>query len=196
MNGSVRILTWRTKPMTMLRPLAFSFLLLPAFSFAQDRLATRTGEVTFFSETPMENIEAVNHKATAVLDLASGAIQTSMLIKAFEFEKALMQEHFNENYMESGTWPKAEFKGKIVGFTAADAQKTGKYEVTLEGDLEVHGVKKPRTLKGTIEVTAPGSANAICEFIVKPADHGIKVPGGVNVADEIKVTARLDLRKM
>lgn len=168
----------------------------PVLTRAQDKFGARNGTITFFSSAPLEDITAVNHHAASVLVPATGAMEFSVLIKAFEFQKAKMQEHFNENYMESGTYPKAEFKGTLTGFTAADAQKPGKYEVTLEGELEMHGVKKPRTLKGTVEVTAPGAANAVCEFIVKPADHGIKVPGGVNVADEIKVTARLDLRKM
>ena len=180
----------------MNRTVSLAVLLFPALAFAQDRYSTRTGEVTFHSETPMENIDAVNHKATSVLDLASGQIQVSMLIKAFEFEKALMQEHFNENYMESSTFPKGDFKGKLVGFTAENAKKAGKYDVTLEGELDIHGVKQQRTLTGTIEVDAAGALKATTEFVVKPADHGIKVPGGVNVAEEIKVKAHMDLLKM
>ena len=171
-------------------------LLFPALVFAQERYATRTGEVTFHSETPMENIDAVNHKATSVVDLASGQVQVSMLIKAFEFEKALMQEHFNENYMESNTFPKGEFKGKLSGFTAENAKNAGKYEVTLEGELDIHGVKQKRTLTGTIEVDSAGAIKATTDFIVKLADHGIKVPGGVNVAEEINVKARMDFLKM
>ena len=180
----------------MNRILSLSALLLPALAFSQDRYSTRTGEVSFHSETPMENIDAVNHKATGVIDITSGQVQVTMLIKAFEFKKALMQDHFNENYMDSNTFPKGEFKGKLVGFTAENAKKAGKYEVTLEGELDIHGVKQQRTFKGTIEVDAGGALKATTEFIVKPADHGIKVPGGVNVAEEIQVKARMDLLKM
>lgn len=180
----------------MNRSFSLSLLLLPALTFAQERYATRTGEVTFFSETPMENIDAVNHKATSVIDLTTGQVQVSMLIKAFEFEKALMQEHFNENYMESGTFPKGEFKGKFTGFSAENAKKPGKYDVVLEGDLTMHGVTKKRTLNATIEVDANGTLKTACDFVVKPADHGIKIPGGVNVAEEIKVKARMDYQKM
>ena len=184
------------KPRTMTRAICLSAFLLPAFASAQQRYSTRTGEVTFHSETPMENIDAVNHKATAVWDLASGQVQVSMLIKAFEFEKALMQEHFNENYMDSNTFPKGEFKGKLAGFTADNATKAGKYDVTLTGELDIHGVKQQRTLNGVVEVDAAGGIKATSDFVVKPGDHGIKVPGGVNVAEEIKVTARMDLQKM
>lgn len=180
----------------MSRILLLGVLLFPAFTFAQERYATRTGEVTFFSETPMENIEAVNHKATSVIDLITGQVQVSMLMKAFEFEKALMQEHFNENYVESNAYPKGEFKGKFTGFTAENATKPGKYEVVLEGELTMHGVTQKRTLNATIEVDANGALQAACDFNVKPTDHGIKIPGGVNVAEDIKVKARMDLQKM
>lgn len=186
----------RKKPQKMNRTFLMGALLLPVFAVSQDRFSTRTGEVTFHSETPMENIDAVNHKATGVIDLASGQVQVSMLIKAFEFGKQLMEEHFNENYMESGTWPKGEFKGKITGFTAENATKPGKYEVTLIGDLDIHGVKQQRTLTGSVEVDAGGTLKASTDFIVKPADHGIKIPGGVNVAEEIAVKARMDFQKL
>ena len=78
---------------------------------------TREGKVTFISEAPIEKIEAVNQSATAVLDTESNRIEFAILIKAFQFEKALMQEHFNENYMESSTFPKATFKGQIDAAT-------------------------------------------------------------------------------
>jgi YceI-like domain len=188
--------TTGTNLKNMNRFLSLAIVLLPALASAQVRYSTRTGEVTFHSETPMENIDAANHKGTSVIDLTSGQIQVSMLIKAFEFEKALMQEHFNENYMESGTYPKGEFKGKLVGFTAENVSKPGKYDVTLEGELTIHGVAQKRTLKGAIEVDATGALKAATDFTVKPADHGIKVPGGVNVAEEIQVKARLDYQKM
>ncbi len=85
--------------------LGAALLLLPALTFAQDRLAARNGEISFFSSTPMENISAVNHKVTSVYVPSTGAIEFAALIKAFEFEKALMQEHFNENYMEQQHLP-------------------------------------------------------------------------------------------
>lgn len=180
----------------MNRTIFLSLCFIPACVIAQQRYATRTGEVVFHSETPVENIDAVNHKASGVIDITSGQIQVSMLIKAFEFEKALMQEHFNENYMESNTYPKSEFKGKISGLTAENLAKPGKYEVTLTGELEIHGVKQQRTLTGTVEVDPAGTLKTSSKFIVKPADHGIKIPGGVNVAEEITVTTHMDFQKM
>ena len=178
------------------RSIVLSAALLPALAYAQDRYATRTGEVSFFSHTSMEDIDAVTHKATSVFDASTGAVEFSILVKSFEFEKALMQEHFNENYMESNTYPKATFKGKYEGFSAEQLKKPGTYPVTATGDLTIHGVTKPVTSKGTITVDDNGVLKASSDFPVKPADHGIKIPGGVNIAEDIQVKARIEYRKM
>ena len=182
----------------MNRTLSLGVLLFPALAFAQDRYATRTGEVTGHSETPMENIDAVNHKATSVLDLASGQIQVSMLIKAFEFEKALMQEHFNENYMESNTYPKASFKGTLKGVSPEQLKEPGAYEAQVEGELTIHGVARPVKSKGTVTVAGDGTISASSDLVVRPEDHGIKVPGLVRkkIADEVQVNVRMDYQKM
>jgi len=183
---------------TMKNLLLLAAATLPLAASAQERFATRNGHIAFFSETPMENIEANNHKVSCVLDATTGAIQFAVLIKAFEFDKALMQEHFNENYMESNTYPKAEFKGKMTGASAEDLKKPGTYEVTVAGDLTIHGVTKAVSHKGTITVAEDGTLKAASGFIVKPEDHGIKVPGVVrkNIAEEITVKVRMDLARM
>lgn len=176
--------------------LAFAAMLAGTITFAQERYATKEGEIRFVSDTPMEKIEAVNHKTVAIFDVASGAVEMSALIKGFEFEKALMQEHFNENYMESNTFPKADLQGTLKGLSAEDTKKPGKYAVTIDGELTIHGVVQKTSIPGTVEVDAAGAMKATAEFIVKPADHGIRIPGDVNVAKEIRVNAALDLRKM
>lgn len=174
-------------------------LLLPFASDAQVRYSTRTGDVSFFSATPAENIEAANHKATSVFDVTSGQVEFSLLMKAFEFEKALMQEHFNENYMESNTYPKGTFKGKVTGISADDLAKPGMKEVTVEGDLTMHGVAQHRTFKGMVTIDPAGSALKVsCDFVVKPEEHKITIPSLVRgqIAEEIQVKVRLDLKKM
>ncbi len=172
--------------------------LLPLTLIAQDRYATRTGHIAFTSETPVENIEAHNNKVSSVWDVTTGAIEFAALIKAFEFEKALMQEHFNENYMESNTHPKATFKGKVNGLTAEQMSTPGTYDVTVTGDLTIHGVTRQVSHPGTITVNADGSVMAVSQFIVKPEDHEIKIPGVVrdNIAEEITVLVDLDYKKM
>lgn len=165
---------------------------------AQDRFATRTGHITFHSSTPMENIEADNHKVSSVFDINTSAIEFAVLIKAFTFDKALMQEHFNENYMESNTYPKATFKGKVTGLPEGAAAKPGTYSVAATGDLTIHGVTKPVTVPGTITVNADGTLKLTTKFNVKPEDHGIKIPGMVrdNIAKEIEVTVAMDYQRM
>ena len=167
---------------------------LPFALSAQERWSTRSGNVSFFSSTPMENIEAKNNKLSSVYDATTGEIVFVALIKSFEFEKALMQEHFNENYMESTTFPKASFKGKLEGLKAGDLRKAGSYTVTVVGELTMHGVTKPVSTTGTFTVAPTGQVSASCDFNAKPADYGIKIPGMVkdNIAEEIKIQVRID----
>lgn len=179
-------------------PLLIALVAVPFVLSAQERFATRNGHIHFFAGTAMENIEADNNKVTSVFDATSGAIEFAALVKAFEFEKALMQEHFNENYMESNTFPKATFKGKLAGISAAQLKEPGTYPVTFSGDLTIHGVTKPHSGKGTITVDATGGVKAVSEFNVKPEDHGIAIPGVVRekIAKEIKITVDLTYARM
>ena len=102
---------------------------------------TKTGKIFFdaTSASSPERIEATNRTATCVIDAQSGAIQFAVLMKGFEFERALMQEHFNENYVESHKFPKAEFKGKIKDNHEIDYTKDGTYKAKVKGDLTIHG---------------------------------------------------------
>src|SRR5881409_2466003 len=95
---------------------------------------TRNGRVTFFSKAPIENIEATNNEASSILDTQKEEVVFIVLIKSFKFKKALMEEHFNENYLESNTFPKANFKGTITNPGAVNFSKDGTYTVTVKGD--------------------------------------------------------------
>ncbi|HRH37417.1 MAG TPA: YceI family protein [Flavobacteriales bacterium] len=180
------------------RILIIALALLPVFAKAQDRYMTRNGHVTFLSETPMENIAADNNTASSVWDATSGSVELAVLIKAFEFEKALMQEHFNENYMESNKFPKATFKGKVTGVTADQLKKQGTYPAVVEGTLTMHGVPQPVKISATVVVDASGKVTASGDFTVKAEDYKIEIPKLVrkNVAEQIKVSVRLDYQKM
>lgn len=164
-------------------------------AYAQ-KYMTRTGKVTFFSSTPMENIEAFNNETAAVLDASNGDFVFQVPIKSFRFEKALMQEHFNENYMESSKYPKAEYKGKITDIDKVNFGKNGSYNVTTKGKLTVHGVTRDVTLPGTL-VIKDNTATVNSEFKVKPKDHNINIPGLVEnkIAKEIEVTVNSILEK-
>src|SRR5690349_24267702 len=94
---------------------------------AQSKFFTKSGKILFFSKAPLEDIEAKNKSAVCLIDTQSGAIQFSLLMKGFEFENELMQEHFNEDYVESQKFPKAEFKGQILNNSSINYQKSGIY---------------------------------------------------------------------
>ena len=182
------------KPINLIAVVA----LLPLSLSAQDRYATRNGHITFHSSTPVEDIKGDNHKVTSVFDAGSGAVEFAVLVKAFDFEKALMQEHFNENYMESNTFPKATFKGTFSGVTADQLKKPGTYTVEVKGDLTMHGVTKPVATTGTIVVDQEGKVKAESTFVVSPEDHDIEIPGMVRdkIAKEIQVQVRIDYQLM
>lgn len=170
-----------------------ALFLLASTSHAQ-KFFTRDAKVKFNSETPMEKIEAINKSGTCVLDAATGKMEWKVLIKGFLFEKALMQEHFNENYMESSTYPNATFKGQITNLSDVKFMQDGKYNVKTTGKLNVHGVERDVNLEGTLKVSN-GTLEVLSNFVVKPEDHKISIPSIVkdNIAREIKVVVSATL---
>lgn len=165
-------------------------------AFAQ-KYMTRTGKITFFSATPLENIEAFNNESAAVVDGTTGDVAFQVPIKSFKFEKELMQEHFNENYMESDKYPKAEFKGKLAAPASVNYSKDGTYNVKVSGKLTIHGVTKDVAVPGTI-VIKDGTATLNTKFMVKPGDYGIKIPAVVKgkIAEQIAVTVNSVLKAL
>ncbi|RMD73562.1 MAG: YceI family protein [Bacteroidetes bacterium] len=151
---------------------------------------TRSGKISFYSDAPLEKIEAHNKSATSVLNTADGRLEFAVLIKGFQFEKALMQEHFNENYMESDKYPKATFKGSIVNIDEVDFGKDGTYPVVAKGQLTIHGVTREVEVPGQITVTN-GQIAAQASFEVAVADYGIEIPAVVR--DNIAKVVRVDV---
>lgn len=170
----------------------FLCLLVSSVAIAQGPLITKDGNTTFFSHSPIEDIEAINERTTAAIDFTKGNVVVKMLIKHFTFENALMQEHFNENYLESDKFPSAIFKGKIANEETIDLTQDGTHEVTIAGDLTIHGVSKSIETTATITV-AGDQVTAVTEFIAQPADFDIEIPKLVvkNIAEEIKVSTSL-----
>jgi len=147
-------------------------LLMTSKSFGQ-LYATQSGETNFFSETPVENISGTNNTVGAILNTATNEIAVSMKMTAFNFPNKLMQEHFNENYMESEKFPTGIFKGKIVEII--DYTKNGTFDVTAKGQLTLHGITQARDLKGKLTIENQ-KINLVCGFDVKLTDHKIEVP--------------------
>jgi len=159
---------------------------------------TKTGRISFYSDTPLEKIEAHNKSSNCVLDLSTGKLEFGVLIKGFQFEKALMQEHFNENYMESSKFPKATFKGQIDQFSKIDVTKNGKNIVKVSGELTIHGVTKNVSTDAVLEVIN-GKMNADAVFNILVADYNISIPSLVKdqiaKSVKVKVDTTLDLLK-
>lgn len=168
-------------------------LLVSVESGAQNVLyATSGGQTSFHSSTPAEDIDAVNKKTQAILNTTTGEIAVLMTMRDFDFPNELMEEHFNENYLESAKYPKATFKGKLD--QAVDVTKNGTHELAAAGTFTVHGVSQPRTLKGTL-VIKEGNLLLNSEFEVALVDYKIKVPKivFVKIAQVINVKASYTL---
>lgn len=170
----------------MKKALVVGLLVLSLSGFSQVYIGEKT-KISFFSETKMENIDATNTVTKPVFSASNGAFVVQVQHTAFVFKSAFMQEHYNENYMESEKFPFATFKGKVK--ETIDYTKDGTHNVTMEGTLDMHGVVLPRTITGTITIKG-GIITFDSTFDVKVADHKIKVPSLYveKIAENIKVT--------
>jgi len=173
--------------------IAFLLLSLPGFS---QKYLTKNGSIRFYSDSPMEKIEARNKQVNCALDAATGDFVFKVLMKSFEFEKALMQEHFNENYVESDKFPNAMFLGKVTNIKETGFTKDGIYNAAVEGKLTIHGVTRNVSEKGTFEVKQ-GKINGKAKFNILLADYGITIPGAVvnSISKTIEITVDVTLEK-
>lgn len=155
-------------------------------ALAQSYQSTES-EVTFFSSAPMEDIQASNKKATSLFNATTGDIAFVVPIQGFQFRKSLMQQHFNENYLESDKYPNATFEGKVTGY---DPNNTGVQEAVAEGTMTIHGVTQKVKIKGQINKTS-GGLKIETKFPIKVAEYNIDIPRVVfyNIAEEVEVTA-------
>ena len=162
---------------------------------AQDKYFTKTGKISFYSKAIIENIEAHNRSVTCVLDTKTGNVQFSVPIKGFEFEKALMQEHFNENYLESDKYPRGEFKGQIVNNSEIDYSKDGVFQGKVKGRLTIHGQTNDVETDG--KITKDGNKIVInSEFNVRLPDYKIKNEKLQNISNNIKITVNCSLEAL
>lgn len=166
-----------------------SMLVIPFATFAQGKFFTREGTISFYSKASNEEIYAINKKVTSVIDAETGQMEFSVLMKAFEFEKALMQEHFNENYVESDKYPKAVFKGMITNKDAVKWTTDGSYPVNITGKMTMHGVTKDITVDGKIDVKG-GKVSGNSVFTILLKDYDVVIPKLVadKVSESLKVT--------
>jgi polyisoprenoid-binding protein YceI len=177
--------------------IVLALVLTASISFAQDKFYTKTGKITFYSKAPLEEIEGKNKTVTAVLDSKSGALQFAVQMKGFEFEKQLMQQHFNENYVESDKYPRAEFKGNITNNSEINYSKDGSYTAKIKGKLTIHGVTRDVETTGTLKVDG-GKIDANSTFNVLISDYKITIPSIVKdkVSKTIKIVVDCDLEPL
>ena len=168
-----------------------SFLTVQGLS--QDLYVTKTGSISFYSNAPVEDITAVNQQAMSMLDTATGEIMIAVLIRSFVFEKAMMQEHFNENYMESEKFPQSTFKGVIANLHEIDLSVPGNYSITVTGTLTIKDQSDQIEAKGTLNVQDDRTIKADSRFSIQVRDYGIEIPRVVqqNIAETIEITCNM-----
>jgi len=159
----------------------------------QGTYSALNGNIRFFSKAPLEDIEAETNKVKAALDMETGDLLFIVPINTFEFEKSLMQKHFNEQYLESDKYPEARFSGKLIpvpetGFSAAD--------VAIRGEIEIHGVKKKWVTTARL-INSGGEIHGSSVFHLRLEDFNIKIPRMVikNIAEEVEVKVLIDFVK-
>jgi len=173
--------------------IVFVTVLITSVSFGQ-KYVTKNGSIKFFSDAPLEKIEAINNQVNAALNTETGDLVIKVLMKSFIFEKALMQEHFNENYVESDKYPNATFLGKVTNTSEVNFQKSGHYKATVEGKLTIHGVTRTVKEKGTLTIS-DGKIMAVSVFPVLLSDYEIKIPGAIagKISESIEITVEVTM---
>ena len=168
-------------------------LSVPVFVDAQKYKVIKS-YVRFYSEAPVENIEAVNMQSSSIFDLQTGKIAFSIPIREFHFDKKLMREHFNENYLESDKFPNATFQGKITNF---DINKTTLQPAIAKGLITIHGVERDIEIPGEIQAST-NYLKIKAKFNVTLEDYDVKIPSIVyyNISEIVEVTILFDYAKM
>jgi len=171
--------------------LVISFLFALAFlsAGAQNRYFTKDAKINFNSSTPLEDIIAESNQATTFIDIEKNEVAFSVLTTSFKFRRALMEEHFNENYMESSKFPKAKFNGKII--TPIDWKSEKMVVADVKGELTMHGMTKEITIKAQI-TPGKGKISATSELKVTPEDFKIAIPAAVRDKIAKEVTIKIE----
>lgn len=180
-----------------MRTILIAACMLGSISLSAQKYMTKTGTAEFISKAPLETIEGKNKATACLLDTKTGKLDVVIQIKSFVFDRQLLQEHFNENYMESDKFPKSTFQGSITNLSAINFAKDGEYKADVSGKLTIHGVAKNIKQSGT--VTVKGNQvmlNSI--FSILLADYGIAIPGAVvdKISKDVKITLAATLDKI
>jgi len=178
--------------MKSLTGLCIILLLATSATFAQSKLYTKAGNISFKSKTAIQDIEALNTKVLSVWETNSGNIEFSLLIKGFQFEKALMQEHFNENYMESDKYPKALFKGVVENSKNISLTTDNIINTKVNGMLTMHGITREISIPAVIKIKNK-EVSATTSFAVFLEDYNIKIPAVVAEKISKKINIQINI---
>ena len=181
----------------MKKILTISFsLAIGLCSFGQ-KYMTQNGTISFFSEAPIENIESTNDQVSSVINIKTGELAFSLLMKAFVFEKALMQTHFNEKYVESEQFPKSTFKGQIQDFESLALSKEPQ-DVNVKGSLTIHGVTQEVNSAGQMHLDANNHIVVQADLEIDLEDYKVKIPASVtdNISETIAIKIRMNYEKL
>ena len=174
------------------RLLSLILLVSSASVFGQGKYIAKNAFISFFSSTPMENILGESNEVVTILDASNGKVVVQALMTTFHFKRALMEEHFNENYMESSKFPKGKFEGIIMGFNK-DMLTSPVSNIQISGQLTLHGIEKTITVPGTIGLEN-GKLVATSKFQVVPEDYKIEIPSLVRdkIAKQMDITVKVN----
>lgn len=181
----------------LMQKLLLPFLLLAVtIAFGQSKYMTKSGSMSFEASQPsFEPIEATHSAVSALLNADTGELAVLALVRGFRFPLALMEEHFNENYIESHQYPKTSFRGSIINFDS-NALSNQPRTVQLTGELSMHGVTKPISVSATI-TQSDEQITLTSSFSVKTSDFGIKIPSLVRkqIDENVQVEVSLPLQR-
>lgn len=180
-----------------MKKIIIALLLFINISASADKYLTKTGKIIFNADAAVEKIEGTNRAVGILLNSETGDLNFSVLIKSFVFEKKLMQEHFNENYLESDKYPKSTFAGKITNLSAINFSKDGSYKANVSGKMTIHGVTKEVTSTGTI-VIKNSKPTLTSSFTIKLSDYNITIPNLVKdkVSNNVRIKVDAELSKI
>lgn len=171
------------------------FSITTSFGPAGGKLVGKTGHISFFSHTDVEDITANNYKVVSSINTETGEVVFSVPMQAFEFEKSLMQKHYNSpKFLDTKTYPKAKFKGNITNLSDVNFSKDGVYNASVKGEMELHGVTKHIAEKGTVTVKGE-KAVVDLKMNITLADYKIAFEKGkpsTNIAKTIEVTVKAE----
>ena len=161
---------------------------------SQDKFITRNGMIQFNASTPLETITPVNNHVSCILDSKTGKIAFQLKMISFKFDKALMEEHFNEKYVESEKYPKSTYVGEIINWNELDLSKE-KQNIKSKGILTIHGVDKEVEASGTINFLK-NNIEIKSEFSIVVSDFDIQIPKLVRdkISEEVRVILYMNLQ--